>query len=100
MDFLFNSIFGWLGIGGVVIAAALAVAWFIPPLRKLALTVAAFAAGVLAIYAKGSSDARRAERERQAAAEKRAVESGKRDRTTAERDAAGGMRDGFDTDDK
>jgi hypothetical protein len=68
MDFLFNSIWGWLGIGGTVIAVALAVAWFIPPFRKLALTVAAFAAGVLAVYAKGASDAKRRERERSEAA--------------------------------
>lgn len=70
-DFLTNTIWGWFGIGGVVIAAALAVAWFLPPFRKLALTVAAFAAGILAIYAKGASDARRAERAKSDAAAKR-----------------------------
>lgn len=70
-DFLTNTIWGWLGIGGTVIAMALAVAWFIPPFRKLALTVAAFAAGALAIYSKGASDAKRRERERSEAAVKK-----------------------------
>jgi hypothetical protein len=50
------SLFGWLGLGGGVVAAALAVAWFIPPLRRTALLVAAAAFAGAAAYAKGNRD--------------------------------------------
>jgi hypothetical protein len=98
LDYLWHSTVAWLGIGGAIIAACLAAAYFLPPFRKLALSVAAGVAGFLAIYAKGASDAKRREREKQQAAEKRAVQSGQRDRAAAERDAAGGVRDGYDRD--
>lgn len=71
-DFFTNTIWGWLSLGGGVIAVALAVAWFFPPFRKLALTVAAGAVAVLAIYSKGASDARRREREKRDAAVEKA----------------------------
>ena len=64
IDFLTNTIWGWLGIGGAVIAGSLALAWFVPPFRKLALTVASVAAGILFVYAKGADDAKRREREK------------------------------------
>ena len=100
LDFLFNSIWGWLGIGSSIIAACVAIGWFFPPFRKLAWTVAGATAGVLAIYAKGANDAKRRERERQAAAERAAIERGNKARTDAKRDvAAGRVRDKFDRDD-
>lgn len=95
-DFLTNTIWGWLGISGTIIAAALAVAWFFPPFRKIALTVAAFAAGVMTIYAKGASDARRAERAKSDAAAKRIGKKyGEIDaRTDTDRDVDKRLRDG------
>jgi hypothetical protein len=99
-DFFFNSIWGWLGIGGTIIAAAGAVAYFFPPFRKLALTVAATTAGVLAIYAKGSSDARKRKQAEWDAAEKKAIDRGNKAHADAKRDvAAGRVRDKFDRDD-
>jgi hypothetical protein len=99
-DFLFNSIWGWLGIGGSVIAACVAIGWFFPPFRKLAWTIAGATAGVLAIYTKGAADAKRRERERQAAAERKAVERGNKARADAERDVrTGRVRDKWDRDD-
>jgi len=58
------SLFGWLGLGGGIVAAALAVAWFLPPFRKLALMVAGAAAGAAFIYAKGNRDRAQLEKER------------------------------------
>lgn len=72
IDFLFNSIWGWAGIGGVVIIGALAAAYFFPPFRKLALAVAAGAVAVLAIYSKGASDNARREKEKRDKAVKKA----------------------------
>ena len=96
IDFLTNTIWGWLGIGGAIIAAALAIAWFVPPFRRLALTVASVAAGVLFVYAKGASDAKRREREKsEKAVAKRQAEYGRIDNRADGPDAvAKRMRDG------
>ena len=95
-----NPVAAWLGFGGLGVAGLIAIAWFFPPFRKLAIEIGAVVIAVMAIYAKGASDARKRAKELQDAAERRAIESGKTDRTAAERDAASGVRDGFDTDDK
>lgn len=100
-DFLFNSLWGWLGIAGVVVVAALAVAWFFPPFRNIALTVAGGALAIAAIYTKGSRDAARRKQAEWDAAERKSVERGKKARADAERDVATGrVRDKFDRDDK
>lgn len=67
MDWI-NPLVGWIGLGGTVIAAALAVAWFFPPFRKMALTVAGGVMAALAIYGKGYRDnaAREAQRKEEA----------------------------------
>jgi hypothetical protein len=98
LDYLWHSTVAWLGIGGAIIAACLAAAYFLPLFRNLALSAAGAVAAILAIYAKGASDAKRREQEKQQAAEKEAIASGQRDRTAADRDAAGGVRDGYDRD--
>jgi hypothetical protein len=98
LDYLWHSTVAWLGIGGAIIAACLAAAYFLPPFRRLALSAAGGVAAVLAIYAKGASDAKRREQAKQQAVEKKAVDAGTRARADAERDAAGGVRDGYDRD--
>jgi hypothetical protein len=96
IDYIWHSVAAQLGIAGVFIAGLLAVAYFFPPFRRLALSAAAVVLGVAAIYAKGASDAARRAKERREAEEKAAVERGERARADAERDAASGVRDGYD----
>lgn len=47
---------GWLGAGGAGVIVALAVAWFFPPFRRIALEVAAVLAIATTLYGKGISD--------------------------------------------
>lgn len=84
-DYLWNSLWGWLGLGGAIVAGALAVAWFFPPLRNIALTVAAGVAGAVAIYTKGSADAARRKQKEWDDAENRMVDKGNQARADAER---------------
>ena len=65
---LWNSSVAWFGIGGSLVLAAAAVAYFFPPFRKQAIAVGAGILGVLAIYGKGAADAKRKDRERRDAA--------------------------------
>lgn len=95
-----NPLVGWIGLGGTIIAAALAVAWFIPPLRNLAITVAAGVAGGLAVYGKGYRDAAEKKKREREADERKAIQRGRDARADAERDADSGVRDGFDRDNK
>lgn len=73
-DFLFNSLWGWLGIAGVTVVCAFAVAWFVPPFRNMALAIAAGAAGAATIYAKGQRDRAALEERRKEAAIKEVTE--------------------------
>lgn len=88
-DFI-TPLVGWLGLGGGVIAAALAVAWFFPPFRKYALAAAGVIAGALTIYARGYADAGRRKQREWDNAIKRDVEKGRKARADAERDVAAG----------
>ena len=99
-DFLLHHVIGLIGLGGVVIVGLAVVAWFIPGFRLLAIEIAGGIIAASAIYLKGASDAQARDKARQTAAENAAVASGKADRAAADRDAAGGVRDGFDTDNK
>jgi hypothetical protein len=87
-----------LGIGAITVAGLLAIAWYVPPLRSAALTAAGALIGLLAAYAKGVKDASDRAKQKQATAERQAVDAGTRARAGAERDAANGMRDGYDRD--
>jgi hypothetical protein len=98
ISYVWHSVGLQLGLGGLVIAALLAVAWFIPILRNLALSAAGVLFGLLAAYAKGAKDATDAAKRKQADAERQAVDAGNTARADAERDAAGGVRDGYDRD--
>ena len=98
LSYLFHSVWAQLSLATIVVIGLLALAWFVPFLRKWAIGAAGLVAGAAAIYAKGASDAANRAREKQAAAEKQAIESGKADRAAAEHDAAGGVRDGYNRD--
>lgn len=53
---MFDSIFGIFAVGGVGIATLIAIAWFIPPLRKLAIQIGIALIAGMAIYGKGVRD--------------------------------------------
>ena len=92
-----NPLVAWLGLGGVGIAGALAVAWFFPPFRKYALAAAGVIAAGLALYTKGSRDAAKRKQAEWDKAERKSGERGNKARADAERDvAAGRVRDKFD----
>ena len=56
IDFIFNSIWGWVGTAGVIVAACAAFACIFPQFRATAVAIAGAALGAAAIYAKGSRD--------------------------------------------
>lgn len=72
-DFDFG-LFGWLGLGGGTVAIALAVAWFFPPFRRIALMVAGVALAAASIYAKGNRDRAALEAKRKEEAVRKAQE--------------------------
>jgi hypothetical protein len=98
IGYIWHSVALQLGLGGLVIAALLAIAWFIPIFRNLALSAAGVLVGLLAAYAKGAKDASDRAKQKQAEAERQAVDAGTTARADAGRDAAGGVRDGYDRD--
>ena len=100
LDFLWHSVWAWIGLGGITIIILAVVAWFIPGLRLIALEIGGAILAATAIYAKGASDATARRKALEKKAEDAAIASGKTDRAAADADAARGMRDGFDTDDK
>ena len=85
-----NPLFAWLGLGGVGIAGLLALAYFFPPFRKLALAAAAVVAAGLAIYTKGSRDAAKRKQAEWDKANKRSIDKANKARADAERDVASG----------
>lgn len=89
MDWI-NPLYMYLGLGGVSIAAAVAVAIYFPPFRKIAVVVAVAIAGVLTAYAKGSRDATKRKQKEWDDANKRDVAKGRKARADAERDVAAG----------
>lgn len=55
-SFVFNHLYGWLGLTGVIIAGCIALGYFFPPLRRLALEIGAIALTAATIYTKGNRD--------------------------------------------
>ena len=74
MEFLFNSMWGWVGGATVIIIIAGAVAYFVPPLRRLAIGIAGLAAVAASIYAKGNRDRAAIEKKKRDEAVKRVKE--------------------------
>lgn len=104
MDFLthwiFTSFVAWLGIGGLVAVGALALGYFFPSMRRVAIEIAVAVLSFGLIYAKGRSEGKAAKQKEWDDAEQRSIQRGKDARVAAERDVASGVRDEFDRDDK
>ena len=100
LNWIWHSVAAQIGIAGLAIAGLLAVAWFVPFLRRWAIGAAGLIFSAAAIYAKGASDANARRKAIEKQAEDAAIASGKAARTAADADAASGVRDGFNTDDK
>lgn len=71
IEFLFNSMWGWVGGATMIVIVAGAVAYFVPPLRRVAIGIAGLAATIAAIYAKGNRDRAAQERKEREEAVKR-----------------------------
>jgi hypothetical protein len=95
-----NPLVAYFGIGAVSIAGLLAIAWFFPPFRNLALMVAAGVAAALTAYTKGSRDGSKHKQGQWDRAEKNMVDKANKARADAERDADAGRLhdDEFDRD--
>lgn len=65
---MFDIIDAWIAVGGLSLAGLLAVAWFFPPFRKIALQAAAVIGAAMFIYGKGAANARKKEKEKRDAA--------------------------------
>lgn len=65
MDLIFNSIWTWIGLAGVVVIGCIIVGYLFPSLRVAALAVAGAALTVAGAFAKGYNARARLERKRQ-----------------------------------
>jgi len=74
IDFFLHSLWGWIGLGGVIIIICGVVAWFIPGFRLVAIEIAGGILAATAIYAKGAKDAEALEAAKKEAAVKKAQE--------------------------
>lgn len=81
MEFIFGSVWGWIGTAGLIVAACAVVFIYIPPLRGYAIALAGVAVSVATIYTKGSRDAN-AKRDAEA---EQLIKNAKDARTSAER---------------
>jgi hypothetical protein len=97
-----SVIAGWLAAGGGLAAGALALGWYLPAFRQLAIAVAVAALSSTFFLAKGVHLGIALEKARWDAAEQRAEDRGAKARTDAEhsvgRDAGGVRDDAFDRD--
>ena len=98
LEFIWNHVWAMIGVGGIAIPIAVAVAYFIPGLRLVALEVIGGILAAGAIYAKGAADAHRSDRDRQAKAEAKSISDAAADHAAAERDLANGVSDGGNRD--
>ena len=81
---MLHTLIGWLGLTAVIVAGCAAIAWFFPPLRRIAAEVAAVAIAAASIYTKGNRD----EARKWSDAENRAIDKGNDARAAAERDVS------------
>ena len=56
IDFIFGTVWGWIGTAGVVVIVCGLVAWFVPGFRRIAIEVAGVFIASAAIYAKAQRD--------------------------------------------
>lgn len=85
-DFLWHSIWGWVGGAGLIVVACAAVGYFFPPLRRVAIEIAGVVLAATAIYAKGTRD----ESKKWDRAIERDVKKGQQARSDAQRDVDAG----------
>lgn len=74
-EFIFSSIWGWIGTATLVAIGCLAIAWFIPPLRPYAISIAGVIIAAATIYTKGSRDRAALEKRRKEEAVRKAKEA-------------------------
>jgi len=86
LDFIFHSVAAQIGLAGVAIIALVAVAYFFPPFRRMAIGAAGLILAAATIYAKGARDEKRAWNK----ATEKDIAKGKDARSRAERDVASG----------
>lgn len=53
MDFIFGTIWGWIGTGTLIVIACGAVAYFVKPWRPYAIAIAVVAVSVASAFTKG-----------------------------------------------
>lgn len=63
-EFIFGSLWGWIGTAGVIVAVCFAVAWLIPQSRPYAIAIAVVAVSLATAYTKGNRDRSRLEARR------------------------------------
>jgi hypothetical protein len=95
-DFIFSSLWGWIGVAGLIVLVCLAIAWLIPPLRPYAVAVAIVAVSVATAFTKGWNARAARENERKEEAVRKAQKDyAKIDaRPDTDRDALKRLRDG------
>lgn len=86
MDFIFGTLWGWVGTAVLVVLACIAVGYFFPPFRRIAIEIAAVVIAAASIYTKGNRD----EAKKWNKAIDRDVAKGKQARSDAERDVSSG----------
>jgi xanthine/uracil permease len=74
LDWIDFGLFTWLGIGGVALAVAAAVAYFFPPFRNLAIVIGGAVVAIMFAYTKGNRDRAKLEAERREKAVKKVQE--------------------------
>lgn len=72
MDFIFGTVWGWVGTAGVVVLICAVVAYFLPQTRLTMLAIAGVFVSAASIYTKGSRDRAALEQRRKEAAVKKA----------------------------
>jgi hypothetical protein len=98
LDFLFNSLWGWLTLSGVVVLALVAVAVLIPQFRLYALAGIAGVLGMGYWAAKWRAEGARKKQEEWNDAIERDVRNAEQARRDAERDVAADDPDGLRND--
>lgn len=71
-DFIFSTVWGWIGTAGLIVIVCLVAGYLFPRLRVAALAIGAAAIYAASIYSKGSRDRARIEARRKEEAVARA----------------------------
>jgi len=74
IDFLWNTLWGWWGVTGVILVVCGVIAWLIPTLRLTMIEAALAVLAVVASYTKGNRDQANLEQRRKDEAVQKAKE--------------------------